>query len=170
MKKKIYVGRVQLGNGRRWVVWNHQGDQWVAPKSYSRKTAYLTYLNNHRIDLSLVTLTTYKDVMRAYLIGGVEGVKRLSASKDSVLRAMRALKVKGKDVADLETLMGRRVRGRQVTPEGELHITRKVQQQRGGKPFLHVVTEEAGFEGGKEVLIVIREGEITIRLLGEKDR
>lgn len=107
----------------------------------------------------------YKDVQRAFLMGGVEEVEPLQASKESILRAAREFKARGIDVTPLEALAGRKVRGRLVTDDGELVVTRKVQQQKTGGPFLHVDAEAAGFEKGEEVRIRTVEGRIVVERL-----
>lgn len=114
-------------------------------------------------------LVSYKDIQIAYLMDGIEGVKKIwdsgNASKATVRRAVKLLQGTSSDTTELERWLtdaiGAVGRGRTAPKPGETR-SYKAQQIKNGSPFLRLPLDSLGVEKGGTVRVRFDDDRIII--------
>ena len=116
------------------------------------------------------TLVSFKDIQIAYLIEGVDGVKRLTSERRNVApllrRAERELRSAGRKTETLSKYItenfGTGTRGRSVPVQGQERIYRAQKLNMGGA-FLRLPLGPLGTEKGGRVKVKFEENKIIVQ-------
>lgn len=108
---------------------------------------------------------SFKDVQIAYLLGGIEQVKALDASRSVLIKALKELQAQGRKVDSLEEHLGVVGRGRTGPSVGDTREYKAQQvttEQGEGLPFIRLPLAPLGVAKKDKVRVLFHADKIVV--------